>query len=57
MVNPSSKTFKISEKIGLIIGKGIRYILVGAIIMFLGEKFKISKKSSPVPEPPSPSKL
>ena len=29
MVNPDSPTFKISEKVGLIIGKGIRYILVG----------------------------
>jgi len=28
MVNPDSTTFKISEKIGLIIGKGIRYIIV-----------------------------
>ena len=28
MGNPNSSTFKFSEKIGLIIGKGIRYIVV-----------------------------
>jgi len=55
MVNPDSPTFKFSEKIGLIIGKGIRYILVGGVIVFLGGKLGGSKPSPPVSNPPAPS--
>ena len=43
MVNPDSLTFKFSEKIGLIISKGIRYILVGEVVVLLSEKFGSSK--------------
>jgi len=58
MVNPDSPAFKISEKVGLIIGKGIRYLIVGGVIVFLGGKLGGSKPSHPVPNPgpgPSPS--
>lgn len=55
MVNPDSPTFKISEKIGVIIGKGIRYILVGGVFIFIGGKLGGSKPSQPVPNPPAPS--
>jgi hypothetical protein len=43
MVNPYSPAFKFSEKIGLIINKGIRYILVGKVIVFLDGKLVGSK--------------
>jgi len=52
MVNPDSPSFKFSEKIGLIIGKGIRYILVGGVVVFLGGKLGGSKPSQAVPNPP-----
>jgi hypothetical protein len=51
MVNPDSPTFKISEKIGLIIGKGIRYILMGGVIIFIGGKLGSSKPNPPAPSP------
>ena len=54
MVNPDSSAFKFSEKIGLIIGKGIRYLLVGGVIVFLGGKLGGSKPSQPAPNPPAP---
>jgi hypothetical protein len=52
MVNPDSPTFKLSEKIGLIVGKVIRYVIVGGVIVFLGGKLGGSKPSQPVPNPP-----
>lgn len=55
MVNPNSPTFKFSEKVGLIIGKGIRYIIVGGIIVFLGGKLKNSNPSKAVPNPQPPT--
>jgi len=55
MVNPNSPTFKFSEKIGLIIGKGIRCLLVGGVVVFLGGKLGGSKPSQPAPNPPAPS--
>ena len=55
MVNPDLPIFKFSEKIGLIIGKTIRYIIVGGVVVFLGEKIKGSKPSQPVSNPPSPT--
>jgi hypothetical protein len=39
MVNPNSQAFKLFEKVGLLIGKGIRYIIVGGVIIFLARKF------------------
>jgi hypothetical protein len=58
MVNPNSSTFKFSEKVGLIIGKALRYIIVGGIFVFLGGKISGSKPShkpsQPVPNPPAP---
>ncbi len=39
MVNPNSMTFKFSEKVGLFIGKGIRYVVEGGVIFFLVGKF------------------
>ena len=55
MVNLDSPTFKFSEKIGLIMGKGIRYVIVGGIIVFLGGIMKGSKPSSPAPDTPGPT--
>jgi len=57
MGNPDSPSFKFSEKIGLIIGRGTRYILVGEVVVFLGGKLGGSKPSQPVPKPPAPSPL
>ncbi len=54
MVNKDSPAFKVSERVGLIIGKGIRYILVGGIVFFLGGKLSGSKPSHPTPNPPTP---
>ena len=51
MVDPNSPTFKFSEKVGLIIGKGIRYMILGGIIVFLGGKINTSK---PSPKPSAP---
>lgn len=50
MVNSNSPTFKLSEKLGLIIGKGIRYMFVGGVIVFLGNKLS---RSSTLPNPPA----
>ena len=50
MVNSNSPAFKISEKLGLIIGKGIRYMIVGGLIVFLGNKLS---RSNPIPNPPA----
>lgn len=57
MVDSNSPAFNYSEKIGLIIGKGIRYVIVSGVIIFLGGKLGGSKPSQPVtnPTPPPPS--
>ena len=52
MVNPNSPAFKFSEKVGLLIGKGIRYIIMGSVIIFLGGKFG---DSNPPPSQPAPN--
>ena len=54
MVNPDSPSFRISEKIGIIIGKGIRYVIVGGIVFILTGKIRGSKAPSSVPSPPAP---
>lgn len=51
MVNSNSPAFKFSEKVGLIIGKGLRYIVVGGVIIFLGGKLGGSNSA---PNPPAP---
>jgi hypothetical protein len=38
MVNSNSPVYKFSEKIGLVIGKGIRYIVIAGIAVFIGGK-------------------
>ena len=55
MVNTNSPAFNFSEKIGLVIGKGIRYIIIGGIVVFMGGKLGGSKPSQPVPNPPGPT--
>jgi len=50
MVNSSSPTFKFSEKVGLLIGRGIRYSIVAGVILFIGGKFG---GSNPAPNPPA----
>jgi hypothetical protein len=55
MVNPGSSTFKFFEKIGLLIGKGIRIVVVGGAIIALGGKLKGTSSPTPPPPPPPPS--
>lgn len=38
MVNPNSSSFKFGEKVDLVLGKAIRYIVIGGVIVFLGGK-------------------
>ncbi len=38
MVNLSSRTFKFSEKIGIALGRTMRYFFVGGIIVFIAGK-------------------
>lgn len=56
MVNPDSPSFKFGEKIGLLIGKGIRYIVVGGVVIFISGKLGGSKPSQ-APTTPPPSAL
>ena len=53
MVNPDSASFKFGEKIGLLIGKGIRYMIVAGVVVFIGGKLGGSKPSQPIPNPPT----
>ena len=55
MVDQNSLAFNFSEKIGLVIGKGIRYIIIGGVVVFIGGKLGGSKPSQPVPNPPGPT--
>lgn len=55
MVDPNSPAFNFSEKIGLVIGKGIRYIIICGVVVFMGGKLGGSKPSQPVPNPPGPT--
>ena len=55
MVDPTSPVFNRSEKIGFIIGKGIRYIIIGGIAIFIRGKLGGSKPYQPVQNPPTPS--
>lgn len=55
MVNQNSPVYNFSEKIGLVIGKGIRYIIVGGVVAFLGGKLGSSTPSQPVQNPPGPT--
>lgn len=52
MVNPNSSAFNFSKKIGLVIGRGIRYLILGGVVVFIGGKLGGSKPSQPVPNPP-----
>jgi hypothetical protein len=45
MVNPESPTFKVSEKIGRIIGIALRYAVIGSGLFILGGLFKKNKPS------------
>ena len=42
MVNSDSPIYGFSEKVGLVIGKGIIYIVVAGIAIFIGGKFGAS---------------
>ena len=52
MVDPNSPAFNLSEKIGLVIGRVIRYIIIGGVVVFMGGKLRGSK---PVPNRPGPT--
>jgi hypothetical protein len=55
MINTNSTAYKLSEKVGLVIGKGIRYIVIGGIAVFIGVKLGGSTPSQPPPPPPPPA--
>ena len=50
MVNSHSPAFKFSEKLGFIIGKGIRYMIVGGVIVLLSNRLS---RSNSIPNPPA----
>lgn len=54
MVNSNSPTFKFSEKIGLIFGKGIRYMIMGGVVVFISGRLGGSQTFQPVPNLPPP---
>jgi hypothetical protein len=53
VVNSESSVFKFSERVGLVIGKSLRYILIGGIVVFITGKLGGSK-TPPVPPAPLP---
>lgn len=53
MVNPDSPAFKFSEKIGLVIGKMMRYALIVSGIAILASILKNSKLSNNSPSKPT----
>ena len=55
MVNPNSPAYTFSEKVGLVIGKAIRYFIIGGIAIFIGGKLNGSTQSQPRPVSPPPS--
>ena len=58
MVNPESPSFKFSERVGFIIGKGIRYLIVGGVILYIGKKAGRVTPTKPTPNsPPPPANL
>jgi hypothetical protein len=50
MVNPNSPVYKFSERVGLTIGKMIRYIVIDGIIVFIGGELG---GSTPSQQPPA----
>jgi hypothetical protein len=53
MVNGHSIAYRFYEKAGLVIGKGLRYIILGGIAVFIGGKLAGSTPSQPAPAPPA----
>jgi hypothetical protein len=53
MVNSNSLVFNYSEKIGFIIGKAIRYVVIGGIIYLIGGKLGGSNPTTPPPTLPT----
>ena len=53
MGDPSSLVFDKFEKIGLLIGKSLIYIIVNSIIIFFGSKVEGSE-TTPTPTPLQP---
>jgi hypothetical protein len=51
MVDPNSPAFNYSERIGRIIGKIIKYLVVSGVIILIGDKLGGSKPSQLVPNP------
>ena len=50
MVDTNSPAFTYSRKVGIVIEKGIRYVLVGFIVAFISGKIAGSKSPQPVPK-------
>ena len=48
MVKPDLAVFKLSEKVGSVVGKAIRYTIVCGIIIFMGGKLGGYKPSHPL---------
>jgi hypothetical protein len=51
MVDTNSPVFNFAEKVGTFVGKGIRYMVIGSVIVFLGGKFG----GSTTPAQPGPT--
>ncbi|MFT5250284.1 MAG: hypothetical protein ACI93P_002019 [bacterium] len=54
MVDSNSPTYKFSEKIFLVIEKGIRYIVIFGITVFIGGKLGGCSLFKPLPAPSAP---
>lgn len=53
MTNPNSPVFRYSEKIGMVLGRIVRYIITGSIIIYIGGKLGGSNSNpNPVGNPP-----
>jgi hypothetical protein len=54
MVNPESPTFRFSEKVGYIVGKIIKIVVVASVLSFVGGKLTGSRPVQPQrQQPPS----
>jgi hypothetical protein len=57
MANARSPLFLISEKVGFLVGKCLRVVVVGGIFYFISRMLTGSTSSQPVPGPPAPPAL
>lgn len=53
MVNPESPAFKISERLGFVIGRVIRYTVIAGGVVVLGRFLKNTTLPNKPPTPPA----